>query len=443
MTMREFSDKAFALATALGCEAAEAYFSEQDSFSVNASGGEIESYEVSKKGGLNLRVTLGGRDGYAYTEALDDPEELVRRAMDNARVISTRDAHPMQGKCEYRRIERAPDALGSLPEQERIALALRLEKETLAQDERVKRVVFSEVGCGSGRVLIRNTLGLDAERDASMAFHYVMPFMQEGDEVRTGFAFRMGEEAADVSACAAEAVRVVAAKFGAKPIPSGTYRVILQNTAMADLLDAFSGVFSAEEAQSGRSLLAGREGDAIAAASITIADDPFHPIAPAPFDDEGTPAYKKAIVENGVLRTLLHNLKTAKKAGVETTGNASRASASSPVDVGPSVCYIVPGDTPFDALCGKLGTGLVVTELDGLHAGVDAISGDFSLKTSGYLVENGVRTVPVTEITVAGNFLTMLSSVETVGADLRFSLPGRACFGAPSLLVSSLTVAGK
>lgn len=443
MTMREFSDRAFAYALELGCEQAEAYYAEQNNFEANASLGAVESYSVSNKAGLNLRVSVNGRDGYAYTESLDDPEELVRRAMDNAAVIDSLDVHPMQGKCAYQAVEQGEGPLTGMPEQARIQLALALEQAALDADARTKRTVFSEVGCATGRVVIRNTLGLDAERAMALDYHYVQPLLQSGEEVRTGFSFRTGGEAADVAECAKEAVADAAAKFGAKPVPSGAYRVVMRNTAMADLLEAFAGIFSAEEAQNGRSLLAGREGSDIAARCITIADDPFDPASPTPFDDEGTPAYRKNIVEGGVLQTLLHNLKTAKKAGCASTGNAVRASAASPVDVGWTVCRIEAGDVPFDALLAALGTGLVVTELDGLHAGVDPISGDFSLKTTGYLVENGAITQPVTEITIAGNFLTLLSSVEAVGSDLRFTLSFGSCFASPSLLIRELTVAGK
>lgn len=102
---------------------------------------------------------------------------------------------------------------------------------------------------------------------------------------------------------------------------SGSYAVILRHDAMADLLQAFSPVFSADEAQKGRSLLAGKEGEAVAAPCVTIVDDPFHAYAPRAFDGEGTPSVTKNVVEDGTLKTLLHNLKTAKKAGCESTGN--------------------------------------------------------------------------------------------------------------------------
>ena len=262
----------------------------------------------------------------------------------------------------------------------------------------------------------------------------------DGGEVHTGFAFRSGKDALDAAGCAREAVLDAADKFGAKPVPSGAYRVILKNNAAADLLSAFVPMFSAEEAQKGLSLLAGRENTAIGASCVTILDDPFHPSAPRAFDAEGTPSRTKAVVENGVLKTLLHNLKTAKKAGQESTGNAVRASASAPVSAGPSVLYVEPGKTAFSELVGLLGDGLVITGIEGEHAGVDPVSGGFSLKAEGYLVQGGARVRPVSQITVAGSFLTLLGAVERFGADLFLSMHH---VGSPSILISSLQVAGE
>ncbi len=438
MELRDFREKAFACALERGCEAAESYYAGGESFSVNVCGGEFDRYEVSIRSGLSLRVKLGGKDGYAYTECLDDPEALVARAMDNARTVEIADEHPMQGRCEYQTAEKPASPFAALSESEKIDLALRLERETLAQDARIKRLTFCLVENSESTVAIHNTLGLSAERTGAASMCGAITYAACEDEVRTGTGLRIGAEAADIPGIAAEAAENAVSQFGATPVASGTYRVLLQNVAACDLLSVFTDVFSAEEAQRGRSLLAGREGERIGAACVTLTDDPYHPTRQRVFDDEGTPAYKKNLIERGELKTLLHNLKTAKKAGCASTGNAVRASAASPVRVGPALLYFEPGDASFDALLAQLGTGLVVTSLEGLNAGADCVSGDFSLKAAGYLVENGMRVHPVAQITVAGNFLALLQSVERVGADLRVFEAG-----SPSLLVSGLTVAGK
>lgn len=440
MTLQEFREKAFAFALAQGCDAAETYYAAGRSFTVNAQGGEIDRYKVSRKAGLSLRVQVDGRDGYAYTEAIEAPEQLVLRAMDNARCIETLDEHPMQGRCVYEAVEQTPHALSGATEERKIALALALERKTLAADPRIRRVVYCQVGTAEGHVEIHNTRGLAAVRDENDGYCYVVPLIAEGDEVKTGFALRLGREAAQITACAREAAKNAAEQLGASPVASGEYRVLLRAEAASDLLESFVPMFSADEAQKGCSLLANREGETIAAPAVDIVDDPFHPIAPRAFDGEGTPCVRKTLVERGVLKTLLHNLKTAQKAGVQSTGNAQRASAAAPLGVGPTVLYVSPGRTGYANLVRKLGDGLVIASLEGLHAGVDTISGDFSLKASGFLVRQGKIERPVSQITVAGNFLKLLSDTEAVGSDLKFR---GSPVASPSLLLRGLMVAGE
>ena len=440
----EFAKRLLELAKEKGCPAAETFSANHKAFSVDALNGEIDRYSVSRGAGVSLRVSLGeGKDGYAYTEAMEDPETLVDRAMDNARSIETADERPMQVAQTYRSVERPVSPLTAMTEQEKIALALRMEQAALAEDARVKRVSGCAIEESSGSISIRNTRGLAAERATGSAFCYVSVLAEEAGETQSGFAFRMGPEAADVEACAREAALDAVSRLGEKPVPTGAYPVIMKNVAMADLLTAFVDVFSADEAQKGRSLLAGKEGEAIAAPCVTLVDDPFHPASPRAFDGEGTPTRRKNILENGVLTTLLHNLKTARKAGVETTGNATRASAASAVGVGPSVLYLAPGAEGEDALIARMGTGLVINDLQGLHAGLNTVSGDFSLKAEGRRIEVGRDAGPVGQITVAGNFFTLLKSILAVGSDLAFTTPSGLYAASPSVLIASLEVAGE
>ena len=150
----------------------------------------------------------------------------------------------------------------------------------------------------------------------------------------------------------------------------------------------------------------------------------------------------KAVIEGGRLNTLLHNLKTARKQGVETTANAARESYASGVGVAPTNFYFAPSDTGFDDMLEQTGDGLLITDLQGMHAGANPITGDFSLAAKGFRIEGGRLTAPVNQITVAGNYYELLADIEAVGGDLDFRSPGTSCFGSPSLLVKGLSVAG-
>ena len=443
MTYNDFRESVLKIALELGCDAAETVFVEGDSFRVGILAQEIDTYSVSRQFGIGLRVQVAGRNGYAYTEKLEDPESLCRRALDNARVIGSSDDHPMQGPQTYATVPASENPVCEMSEREKIELALKAERQALAADPHVERVAHNMLATGRSTVHITNTLGLDARRSNQFSYSYLAPILRDGDEIHDGLAFRTGRDMLDTASMAEEAVREGLVQFGAAPVDSGTYRVLFRNTTAVDFFEAFLPMFSADNAQKGLSPLAGREGEEIASAAVTIYDDPLHSINPRVFDDEGTPSIAKTVVENGVFRTLLHNLKTAKKAGCSSTSNANRPSVASPVGIAPSNFYLAPGQEDFDALKKRLNNGLIITDVSGLHAGVNAVTGDFSLLSRGFLVENGEIVRPVDQITIAGSFLKLLKDIEAVGSDLKFTMPSSTMVGMPSILVSGLMVAGK
>ena len=259
--------------------------------------------------------------------------------------------------------------------------------------------------------------------------------------MQDGLAFRCGKEVFDLEGCAKDAARDAARKFGASTIPSGKYPVVLEKHAASALLRGFFSLFSGESAQKGLSLLAGKEGEVIAAPCVSIVDDPLLEANPRPFDDEGVPSVCTEVVKDGVLKTLLHNLKTAAKAGCASTSNGGRGSAASPVGVAPSNFMIVPSETSYESLLEHMGEGLIIRDVSGLHAGLDPISGDFSLLAGGWLQKDG-KLQPVEQITVAGNFFTLLKEVEEVGADLWLGIPQGSVVASPSLRIRGLMVSG-
>ncbi len=441
--LKEYRERLMEAALEQGCSAAEVCVERGEKFSIGVLKGEIDTYSVSEKFALGLRVQLNGKNGYAYTELPEDAESLVQAAIDNAESVQSEDEHPMQGRQTYEAVQNKEDALKNLGTEEKIELCRELERRTLALDPRVQRVESCMVMHARGIFEIYNTLGLFAQKEQGLSLCYVTSILAEGGEVKDGFAFRADKDAQDLTGCAQEAVQEAAAKFGATPAPAGQYRVLLRNDVAASLLAAFSGIFSADAAQKGLSLLRGREGEAIAAPCISIEDNPFHPINPAAFDDEGTPSIRKKVVEGGTLATLLHNLKTAKKAGATSTSNGGRNGAGMPVGIRPTNFYICEGQKDFGALCAELGDGIVITDLAGMHAGVNPVSGEFSLLCRGQMYQGGKPVRPVDQITVGGNFLELLKSVIGVGSDTRFSMPAGSCFGSPSLLIERLSISGK
>jgi Predicted Zn-dependent proteases and their inactivated homologs len=443
MTFAQFKEACFKLALEKGCESAEVYATSSDGFSVNVLKAEIIKYAVERSGGLNLRVLYNGKSGYAYTEIMEDPESLVDHAIDNAKAIENTDADPMQGACEYPAITVKPNPVVACSEEEKIRLALDLERDTLAYDPRVDRMGYCSVDTGVTETHISNTLGLDANSKERYSYMLLEPILKQDGEEQSSFAFRFGPDIAQYGEMIKEGVENALMQFSASTVDSGEYRVLLRNDAAADLLQAFSPMFFADQVQKNLSLLSGKLHEPIASPLVTILDDPFEADNPRAFDTEGVPSVLTTVVENGVLKSYLYNLKSAEKDGVASTSNAGRAGASSPVDTAPSNFYLVKGDKSFDALKKLLNNGLIITEISGLHAGLNAISGDFSLLAKGLLVENGEIVRSVDQITVAGNFLKLMQGIEAIGSDLRFGIPMGGRVGSPSLLIGSLVISGK
>jgi PmbA protein len=273
---------------------------------------------------------------------------------------------------------------------------------------------------------------------------YVVPIVKVNDEKQDGMGYKIAESIEEINTkeIAKQGVEEALSKIGGTSINSGKYKTIIYNEAMASLLETFSDVFSGEAAQRGLSLLKGKENQIIASEILTIIDDPLldKGLASTPFDDEGVVTFKKELVSNGTLKTLLHNLKTANKDKVISTGNGFKASYSSPVSVEPTNLYIKKGDLSLESLMENINEGIVITDFAGLHSGANSITGDFSLAAKGFHVKNGKREYPVEQITVAGNFFDLLKNIKLIGNDLKFPI---SSIGSPSVIVEGLSIAGK
>ena len=430
--------------------ACEASFESGSSFEVEVLNGEILRYEAADSIGLGFRALADGKFGYASTQILDEDaaDMLVSGALENAALTENEDEEFLYaGGASYPELTTFNPALEAIDAAKKIEMARELEKLTLAVDPRIVRVEGSMVFSSSMDRALVNSKGLNVSVKGNLIGGYVGAIAQEGEKVNTGYKmfFTMDPAQIDLNKIAGAAAREALDGLKGEPVASGKYRVLLRSDVAGTMLGVFYGVFSAENAQRGLSRLNGREGERIAADVVTIMDDPHMAGSPAstPFDGEGVPTKVKAVVENGVLNTLLHNLKTARKQGVETTANASRPGYAAPVGVAPTNFYFKPGALSFDEMVARVGDGLLITELAGMHAGANPITGDFSLAAKGFRIENGKLAEAVAQITVAGNFYDMLKDIEAVGSDFEMGRPWHTCFSSPSLLIGQLSVAGK
>ena len=448
MNFTEFKELAIAQAEAMGIAEYELYYQAGESTSVSAFQHSINQFTDSIEGGVCFRCIVGGKMGYASTEALNESEAkaIVIRAAANAEVLESEEQVFLgEGGKTYAAIDRKPMELPTTDAL--IAKVLSTQEKIYAANAAVIDGSSTQGISEKSVTAIVNSKGLDLYHEVSVAGLVVAAVVTDGKEMANDYQIKLGSlNEIDTDALTKKAAESALRKLGGEVAPTGQYGVVFDSEAMSSLLQVYSGIFSSEAAQKGLSKLAGKEGEKIAADIVTIVDDPFHPEnpMPMPFDAEGSPTAKKNIIENGVFNTLLYNLKTAAVDGKQTTGNASKGGYDAPVGVRPFTMYLAGGEMTEEELLQKVGNGVYINSLSGLHAGANPITGDFSLQSAGFMIENGVKTTAVKSFTVAGNFYDLLKNIVALANNSHLpTAMGSTAFGAPATWVDGLSVAGK
>lgn len=444
MEMKQFQTTLLTAAKEAGFQEAEMYYENSTSFNCKIFEGAIDSYETSEEGGVGFRGLFDGKMGYAYTEKLEEASiaYLIDQAKENAMILDEDDGTTIfEGSDNYNTFTYYNEALEQVPTEKKIALIQSIEQKVLNYDPRITSVNYCLYQDFSEEKMLANDQGLSLNEKQNGLIIFVSAIAKEGEEIKSGMAIKLSRDfnELDAETIAKEAAEEALAQLGEQSIPSKKYPIIMRHDASASLLATFTPIFSAENTQKNQSLLKGKVGETIASPAYTVVDDPYHPLSlwGTNFDGEGVATKKQTIVEAGQLKTLFHNRKTAKKDQVETTANAQKSSYKGTLSVGPINLYIEPGTKSREELIGNLQEGVFITDLAGLHSGVNPISGDFSVAASGFYIKDGKIDVPIKQMTVAGNYFDYLKHVEAVGTDLQFAPGG---YGSPSLYIKELSV---
>lgn len=430
-------------------EESEIFKVESENLKIGIFRGELDKFGFSNTTGVSLRGILNGSPGYSYTEAIDDKsvDILLEGALSSAESVETdtRLILPETGGI-YSPMPALDKKLDSMATEDKIQAMLRLEEKTLSRDSRIQSVQECMYQEFKSRKVVRNSKGLDLENVDEGGFAYVSVVSRNDTDTKTGSSFRLfrDPQEMDIEKMSEEAAEEALSMLGASPVASGMYSAVIRYNVFAELLEAFSPIFSADNVQKGLSGLKGKLEIKIASSGVTLIDDPFHKdgFSGSSFDDEGTPTSRKMIVERGVLKSFLHNIRTAEKDMVASTGNGFRASYKSAIGVSPTNFYMEPGDLELEELMERAEGGILITMVAGIHSGLDTVSGDFSLQAQGYSIKMGKKENPVNGITISGNFYDLLSNVVAIGSDLRFILPGNGHFGSPSVFVNKISISG-
>ena len=425
-----------------GVDEYEIFYTVGEDISAETLKDEVSAFSSGESAKVYFRCLVEGHMGYSSGNCFeaDELEDMVISARENAKVIENDDVVMIFKGSESYAKTTAPEPC-EVTAGELKNCALELQKKTYATDSSVVDGTQSIAISFKNELYLYNSHGLELSNKVGMSGCYVVAVVNKDGEARDNFEFAENINSEDAANLPAKAVQGALDKIGATEIPTGKYNVVIDGTQMRSLLSAFSSAFSAKNALLGMSRLAGKEGEQIAAEIVTITDDPMREGCPVqtPFDDEGVATYKKTVVENGILKTMLYDLTTAIKTGKETTGNGRRGGNIAPYNFG-----ICAGENTQDELFAKVGDGIYVTGVKGLHAGANPITGDMSVESEGFLIKDGKKAGPIKSFTIAGNFFEILKNIDSLGNEVKWGIPGGfTVFGAPDVLIKDMSVAGK
>ncbi len=427
-------------------EQVEAYVSRDHETDIRIYEGSVEHFVSAQSEGIGIRVIRDGRTGFAYAGTLDEAAiaEVLAEARDNVE-FGTRDE--WAGLAEPDGVDVVEqelwnDALAAYGTDHKIELAKELERLTLGMDSRV-RVDDSNYADVAVESAVATTTGIRRSGRENGCYVSISTLADDGDETQTGFGFSVGRSPHDfdLAKAAREAADRATRLLGATKPASKRVTVVLDPYVTAMFLGIISSTLNGEAVAKGRSLFKDRMGDTVANPLVTLVDDPTNPLAytATDIDGEGLAARRNVLIDGGVLRSFVHNSYSARRVGARSTGNAVRGGFKGTPGVGCLALQLQPGTRDQAALLADIDDGVLIQSVQGLHSGVNPISGDFSAGASGLVVTNGAVGAPIREFTIASTLQRMLLDVVEVGGDVDW-LPMRAA--GVSLVIRDVTLSG-
>ena len=435
--------KCFQYAKDLGFSDVEFKTQKSNKLSISVFQKKVENYSVSENETVYIRGIYNGNLVSGYSENPGSICRILNEMAENARLIDDKKEQEIfAGSEKYKTFKTSSDKLAKVSVSEKIALCMNIEEKAYAYDARIAPGVEVEYEEVESAMKIVNSKGLKLSHKVNYGVVVLSVVAKEENDTRTGFKVKLTQdlETLDVDLLVKEACDDAIRALNGTQCESKKYKVLLAPNVFASFTNVLLSSVSGDAVNKGKSLLKDKLNQQIASSKLTIIENPHskeHPYFYRAFDDEGVATTKKAIVEKGVLKTFLYNIEAAKQANTTTTGNGYGGSS---IGVSTSFVEVKPGKKSKEELCEKIKDGIQITSVQGLHSGMNPLSGDFSLQASGYRIENGKITTPVNLITVAGNIFKMFNDIVEVGNDVFVSYGGMST---PSIVIKSLAISGK
>ena len=414
---------------------------------VRVHGGNVESLTLAETVGVGVRVVRDGREGVAHagTFDLDVIDQLLTEARDNAAFAHPDDRVGLAAAdgVAFVSIDPWSDEVASTSVDAKIALAIELEAQCRSLDARVRGVRTAIYSDSRSESAVVSSEGIDATRRSTSAALSTSALIDDGEgSTRTGAAVEAARTPRDLDpeVVAGRAVARGLALIGARRPRTGRPLVVLEPRFAATILGIVAGMLSGERVVKGRTPYADRLDEMVGAPNLTMFDDPTdaEALSASSTDGEGLACRRVPLITGGRLDGFLHDSRSARGLGTASTGSAVRPVRGTP-HPGHRSLHVEPGTGDLASLIAGIDDGLLVASLQGLHSGVNAVSGDLSVGVEGIVIRDGELAEPIREGTLAGAIPRLLHHIVGIGVDLERQ-PGGAVV--PSLVVSDLTVGG-
>ena len=406
-----------------GADAAEVYIETGRNLSIEVRNGEVETIQEAAAQGAGFRVFVRGRMALASSNDFkeDSLDDAIGRAIEFAKITTPDEFNVLPDDAGATAVEGLYDpAITKVPMEKKIELLKTLEKLAL-KDPRITKSAGAGYGEGEGEVFLANSNGLAKSYKSAAYSMGISVVAEKADQKSSGGEYcsrRFWADLKPAEEIAAAAARKAYELLDPKPIKTQKAAVIFDPDVAYAVLGGILQAIDGERVLQGASFLGAKLNQKIASGLVSLVDDGTRAkgLSSAPFDGEGVPTQKRMIVDKGVLKSFLYNTIVAKRAGVKSTGNASRGGFSSIPGIGPHAFYMEPGSHKPEDIIQATETGLWLKEVTGY--GINPVNGNFSGGASGLWIEGGKVAFPVKGVTIAGTAEEMLNGIDMVGTDL-------------------------
>ncbi|WP_018249088.1 TldD/PmbA family protein [Orenia marismortui] len=433
----------------LGADDVELYYERSEDNNIEVYQGEVESLESAHSKGLGIRVLVNQKMGFAYTANFNEDilEEVIKEAIANAEIAEKDEYRILaEGDYSYKKLNIYDSNFKQNNIEDKIDLVLKMEEAAADYSDKIEGVVSVGYGDNISEITIVNSNGLNQSYKSNVCYAYIYVIASTGEDKQTASALCYARNLKDLTPVKTgeEAAKNAIKLLGGRAVKSQEAPVIFTPKVGSMFMYVLSNALTAEAVQKKRSLFMDKLDQVVAAKGVNIIDDGTleEGLASAPFDSEGVPCSPTDIIKEGVLSNYLYDTYTAKKDGVESTGNAERGSYRGIPAVSPSNFYLAGGDKEPEEIIAGVDNGFYLHKVSGLvTGGANPISGDFSVGATGQWIEDGKIKGAVSEVTIAGNLIDFLKDIDELGNDLKFN-PMIGSFGSPTFKLKKLAISG-